>query len=76
MSKSFGVGWGCYACFVELAFKVFDLFAKTENLRYCLVFWDLISTDPANSKYPPAEPGALVVSRSKRPVERGRCAAT
>ena len=28
------------------------------------------------SKYPPAEPGALVVSRSKRPVERGRCAAT
>ena len=38
------------------------------------------ATDPASairsSKYPPAEPGALVVSRSKRPVERGRCAAT
>ena len=40
--------------------------------------WRLVAAlarrDP--SKYPPAEPGALVVSRSKRPVERGRCAAT
>ena len=35
-----------------------------------------IARQVQRGKYPPAEPGALVVSRSKRPVERGRCAAT